>query len=350
MGILYIDGFDSYATADMTNRWTSVAGLPTVQGTSGRYGTGCLQCTGGGSQVVRTLTSNLSRVIVGVAFRWTAVNLSSDQEILSLWDGGYKQCALYLVGTTKCIYVWTNGGTIGTITGNPLTQNQWYYIEWDITISNSISSGGCVIYLNGVQVYSASAGANTRNSSGSSNNYANAIQLGQTSLQSYMTYQYDDLYILDPSSGSHSSPLGDLRVECIHPASDYHTDFTKSGGAGNYTTVADTTSDGDATYNQSATMYAYDLFGLAALTSTPGTIFAVQSAITARKLDAGLRKVNAIVRDPNNSTIYEQGSQAIGVGDNYATQTALWEVRPSDSTAWTANDIANMKIGYKIDP
>src|SRR5262245_14477109 len=76
MSLLFIDGFDHYSTTEITYKWPTTNGSPTINATAGRDSTGALILDASGEYVQRTLPAN--KVTLGVGARVKVSSLASN--------------------------------------------------------------------------------------------------------------------------------------------------------------------------------------------------------------------------------------------------------------------------------
>jgi hypothetical protein len=71
----------------------------------------------------------------------------------------------------------------------------------------------------------------------------------------------------------------------------------------------------------------------------------VQHVVTAKKSDAGDRKLRFICRI--GTTDYQGGTATLT--DSYLCHRYIWEINPATSAAWTPSEIAAAEFGYKLE-
>ena len=86
-----------------------------------------------------------------------------------------------------------------------------------------------------------------------------------------------------------------------------------------------------------------DLYGFANLAVTPTTIFGVQSCITAKKSDAGVRSVKQQVR--SGGTDYDGDTTALAT--DYETHCEIAETDPDTAVAWTESGVNAAELGVE---
>ena len=221
---IFWDGFDKYAAVNaltpnstMGDEWTS---LPTSNFglfVAGRFtGSLAVQFTFG-SIASRTLPSNYSRLIGGIAMQ---SGLAGNSGVI-FGDAGTNQCAVGLNSSGKLV-LWQGGlgGTQIAISSASVTASSWHYVEWDLTFA---SSGTYTVWLDGVQVFTG-----TGNLKSSSNSYANTVGISGPSSTGC---NFDDMYLFDSTGSTNNAQRGDSRVETLYPTGDASVAFSISQGA-----------------------------------------------------------------------------------------------------------------------
>lgn len=354
MSLLFVDGFDHYVTADLTKKWHILASTgssgATITAAAGRNGSGALTNNGStassNSWISRTFPPAASWVI-GFAFKFSG-SVATPLIIAALTDAGTTQCDLRL-NADSTLSVTRNGTALTSGTSaTALSSGIWYYIEWKITIANSISAGSCKVRVNGSDVITVATSQDTQNTA---NATASQLKLGiQTTNSSTSILQfYDDVYVCDSvDSGIAGVPnndfLGDVRAEAILPnGAGNTTGMTPSTGS-NYTCVDDTTPNDDTDYVSSSVATTKDTYAFANLTTSPVTIFGVQTVLTQRKDDAGHRFTCPVTR--TGATDYDGSNYA--VLDSYSMDCQVRQSNPNTSAAWTEAGVNGAEFGMKV--
>lgn len=213
MALLFIDGFDHYATADLPKKWSSYSIYASVLPTGGRRGTGSLRGTGNPAWVKKTVVPGAS-FVMGFAFRAEAIPPSA--VVIASWqDAASVQCDLRL-NPDGTFSVTRNGTAVTSGTSTyALPTNTWSYIEWKVTVADSIAAGSCVVRVNGAVVITVAAGQDLKSTA---NATANGFQIGTHSTS--VSVDIDDLYVCDLSGATNNDFLGDCRVDSVFPNGD----------------------------------------------------------------------------------------------------------------------------------
>lgn len=338
--LLFMDGFDHYATADIPKKWGAANTFAAIDSAAGRRGGGALDSPYNGGGIKKTFAAGASWVI-GFAFKTSSLPASS-LYLAFLRDAGSNQCELRL-NSDGTLQVTRNVATLtGGTSSNALSTNTWYYIEFKVTIADSISAGSCKVRVNGVDWLTVATGQDTKATSNAS---ANEVFIGSWAAGSGPAMYFDDLYICDQSGSTNNDFLGDVRIDTLFPTSDgNYSQFTPSTGTTHYTLVDESTPN-TTDYNDSATVGDRDSYGmgnLAALASQ--TIYGVQVNAAILKDDAGSKSAAVMVR--SGSTNSDGASTALGTGLSYVSQ--VFEQDPAASAAWTETTVNAMEAGVKV--
>jgi hypothetical protein len=342
MSLLFVDGFDHYATADFTKKWLIADSVATIQTSAGRFGGGCLRATG--TSVNRSVTKTFPPTatwIIGLAVKHGGNNGANPGQIITLLDAAVVQCDVRInvdgtLSVTRNGTALTNGTSVAA-----LSVGTWYYVELKVTIANSISAGSCKVRLNGVDVITVATGQDTQNTA---NATANQIRIGQNVTNISQTWDHDDLYVCDGNGSVNNDFLGDVRVETLYPTgAGNSTGFTPSAGA-NWQCVDDTEINSDTDYAYAAASGTKDLYAFGNLTSAPTSIFGVQTCLGQRKDDAGAKLTVPVTRSAG--TDYDGSNHA--VLDSYIFDHQVRELDPATAAAWTEAGVNAAEFGIKV--
>lgn len=335
MSLLFIDGFDHYATADINTIYSITSGSPVISASAGRRGGGAILIpsnSSSGSQVTIAITAG-DVFIFGFAMK-IDVYPGGNKSFFNLNDAGSGQIGFGL-NSTGNLLAYRGGTIIGTST-YILPQNTWTYIEFKTTIHNS--TGAYEIRANGINVLSAS-GIDTQATANAS---ANSISLGATgTLLINLTLSLDDFYICDDAGSTNNTFLGDCRVDTLLPNADgNYSQFTPSTGTTHYVLVDEATPN-TTDYNSSATAAQKDSYGLANLaTLSSQTIFGVMATAYAAKTDAGARSIKVGMRSGTTDTV----SAGQGLSTGYLYFHNIHETDPNTAAAWTESGVNSAEL------
>lgn len=359
MALLGFEGFDiSTINAGGTANGNDISQKPFLTGIGGQSGgvwsvtspgafslvTGLLglnkavQCsTANSGTLTVSLGSSPAHSFTGIRFK-TSSAFAATVDIYKFFDGATAQCGVS-VNTSGKLIVWrgSNATVLGTGSTTLLTSSI-YFLEVELIVGTG-TAGQINVYLNGVSEI-ATGGVNTQNSG---NAQITAFQINSPGNTSG-AYTHDDLYILDSSgSAPYNTFLGIITVETDYPTSANSTTWTPNAST-NVSRIQDTTSDGDTTYNSTATSTNADTFLHGALTNTPVTIFGVSVTAVARKEDVS--NLNIKTQLISGVTTQDGASSALGTGYRGYRDTYIND--PNTTIAWTTAAANASAIGYKL--
>lgn len=333
MTLRFIDGWDHYATADITRKWTSILGSPTVQA-AGRFGGNCLRISTASINVTKTLPAAAGWVI-GFAVKLPVL---AANPLVSLLDAGSAQVELRLAADGTLAVTRAATALTGGASALALSTATWYYIEWKVTIADSIAANSCQVRVNGAQWINVTAGQDTKNTA---NATANQVRLASPASANT---DFDDLYVCDSAGSLNNDFVGDCRVEALFPTgAGTTTQWTPSAGA-NWQCVDENPPTDDTDYVESSTAGQKDTYAMGDLASVPTAIFGVQTCLLARKTDAGSRSVAAVIR--SGGADYDGATVALA--DTYAYLLEVREQDPDGPASWTAAKVSAMEAGLKL--
>lgn len=340
MALIFMDGFDHYATADLAKKGWSGNGC--IIGATGRNGTNALKPQGYTYSVKHGLPANLSTAILGMRHN-SGGNFSTSAErgIMYFLDGGLGQMTLAhnSVGGLEVRRGFETGTIIGTSANGILIANAEQYIEFKVTFH--ATAGTAEVRVNGTTVISLT-GQNTKTTS---NAYANVILVNHAGVPFSNNGSIDDLYVCDGTGSTNNDFLGDVRIDTLYPTSDgTYSQFTPSTGTEHYSLV-DETNPNATDYVDGSTVGQIDSYGMGDLSPIASQIvYGVKVNAAVLKDDAGAKSVATMVR--SGSTDAAGASAALGTSQTYVSQ--IYETNPSGSAAWTEAAVNAMEAGVKV--
>ena len=339
MAVIFMDGFDHYVSEDGPKRWTSF-------GSAGSHLTGALYARAPSGQGLymksdanvpyKSFGSNYAGAgVLGFAF-YTPVGQSFvNRQICAVLDGTTEQCSVRTNGSS--VLTVTQNGTVKATGSTVLQAGTWYYLEFKFTVHGS--AGVAQVKLNGAAEI---ASTTSLDLTGTANNYWNGVRLA-TDASGWIGY-FDDVYVLDCATGSNTDFLGPVRVVALSPAAPGATTAWTPNGGTNYGCVSEPYQDGDVSFNQSSTANQVDTFVMQDLPASSGSVYAVQSIITARQ-DAGAARTIAPVLRPAAA---DRVGATVALSTSYQLLTEIKDLNPEDSAAWETADVASLEVGYKL--
>lgn len=359
MALLFMDSFDHYVTADVTEKWSSIEsgffGQATINATSGRRSSGGFRINDGGSGnanayggLRKTLAPGDATGIVGVSVTMPALapHTTNGFPVTMFRLGTTIQVSLRVNSNRTLSAVrggWATGTVLGTSSATlPTTAT---YVELKVKIH--ASTGTVDVRLNGISILSLT-GQNT--SPGASEAWT-VVGLGIPSEASSPSWSgtpslnvdFDDFYVCD---GTGAAPwndmLGDVRVDPRQPtAAGATTGWTPSAG-NNWQNVDELPPNDDGDYNSAASASLTDTFTVQDVPVAGATIYGVQVNLTSRKTDAGTCTIAPVIR---HSSVDYQGT-AFAPGTGYANNQAIYQTNPGTSAQWTESEFNAAEFGY----
>lgn len=365
MGVVYVDSFDFYPTADISLKWPhSYLSQITIASAAARTGNSGLEFTTNSSGLYGYISTpqimTSTEVIVGFAFYIVTMPTSQTQYnvILQFWDNtsyATRGISIVLDNSGHLLFANTAGVTGNNWSGTALTTGTWYYVEVKCKYSSGTAAGDVEIrvdYGSGPTVVNdISAGITTR---GGANSGFGGIQLGSaygnntTFGNSVTCFYIDDLYVIDATTGVNTTYLGNCTVNCLMPkGAGVSSQFTPNQtGHANYTEVDEASFDGDTTYVSTSGVGNRDTYTIQSLPNTPKEIFAVHMSSFDR-IDA-----SETTRTMNNSlyinSTYYDGTVSGDLTSTYQAIRTVWENNPATSTQFQVSDISSMEAGVKL--
>jgi hypothetical protein len=342
MSLLFMDSFDHYATADITEKWTEHVRCE-ING-SGRNGTSAMLIGVGSNtgHVTVTCLGGVATAIVGVAVKFTTFN-SVPCPLVILGSASEWECGLR-VNADGTLQAWVATSTfnpdsaywwqtVGAASVTAMQTGVWYYVEVKMTCNDS--TGSIQARLNGIEVLN-QTGLDTKYSSTSLTRAGCAAGSGQ--------YVYiDDLVVMDTTGAVNNAFLGDVTVSALYPnGAGTTTGWTPSAGS-NYDNVNEAAPNDDTDYNSTAVATTKDTYAMQNC-AAGADIKAVQILAAVRKAAEGPGKVKLVTR--SNSTDYDGTEQGIG-GTSYSYVREVLETDPATAAAWSESGWNAVEIGLK---
>ena len=328
---------DSGSTISANNIGNMLGSNITVSTTNGRLG-------GLGAMTIATsillMHAPLSEIIIGCAVNIPNIALSgTDYYIFYLVGDGVSTGHLTLtVSASGALQVRRGSGGTGTIisssASNIVANGAWGYVELRATIADS--GGKAIVRWNGVELI---------NFTGDTKNGGTGTTIDSTYIRGGDTYKYDDIYVIDPTTGSapYNDFLGDVKVQSIFP----NGNGTFSQGTGsdadsvdNYALLdearaASTTDYVDLSTGEKDT-YTYQDVTLPATS----TIYAVQTVTHVQKTDTGSITTADVARLGANESV---GAASVP-GTSAEIKRTVWTAKPGGG-AWSVADVNNTEFG-----
>jgi hypothetical protein len=342
MALLFMDGFDHYASADLLLKWTAMSNASISAG-SGRRSSSSLQFGGGGGTGSKVVPASGTTALGGVAFRINT--LSSVVNILGFHNTAANQDHLRVtLNTTGALSVCRvtgsglNGGSntvLGTTAAGLIVGGAYNYIELKGVLH--ASAGTVQLRVNGATVLNLTGQVTTQGTLVWDRIWVSNSGAGSGA-------DCDDLWVCD---GTGAAPwndlLGDCRVDARVPtAAGATTGWTPSTGA-NWAAVDDAAPNGDTDYVAATTVGLTDTYTIQDAPVVGATIYGVQHCVNLKKSDAGTCAVAPVIR---HSGVDYPGAD-VSPGTTYAYGLQIAAVNPGTGAAWTEAGFNAAEFGVK---
>jgi hypothetical protein len=367
MTLIFTESFDLFAgnTTDYGYKWFDRSfGNATLGSTTGRFGGSAAQISasvgspssgtgyiGAGlgtdyTTFVVGFAMNIQSLPVGTAFFWVVDSANTTQLYMAV-D----------VGVLAPYFVRSGSGTRLCTSSRSVPTGSWVYVEVPMNIS--ATAGWCEIWLDGTLTASY-YGTNTSRASSNGNTLsglaagARTVRIGCQISGSLVTntFLYDDLYVCNTAGTVNNDRLGDVHVMSLLPtgasAAGGHTQFTIGGttpAATNYQSVNEATPNVDVTYVADNTVGHVDTYAYADLPTTASVVRGVAAQYVARKDDAGLRQIQAVVRQSGTDAY---SPSVFNLGASYQSAQLIMETNPVTGLPWTVSDVNGDEFGFRV--
>jgi hypothetical protein len=362
MSICCIEGFEGYGTTDgnagstavraivegkWTGKFSESAGPRVYDGWGSGKGFAPAR-TGPYNFLIMPLQTTDDEVIVGFAFK-PPTNPGGNYQLLNFSDAregyadGRGHVTIYCrLGRTLVVYR-DNNVWLGD-TRHCLRPNRWNYIEVRVKVHDT--TGEVEIKVDGQQGLSLTS-QDTRNG-------GNLSEISEVWFYSQLcnddtyegAYVYDDIYIVNTGSGTHTTFLGPTKIEGLFPSSEGdNIDFSPSTGTDNSATI-DENPGSAADYNSSSTSTDYDLLELDDLSILSTNIRCVQVNVDFHVTDPSPYGLKPTIK---SGTTEDDGDEQTTSDDaSVITKWHLWDEDPDTAAAWTAANIEALQAGYEL--
>jgi hypothetical protein len=298
---------------------------------SGRNGGNAIQSVGGARW--QFVYDSVATAYFGGAFNFSAA-IANNSEFLDVRDATVTHLT-YTVNADGSIDI-KRGGSGGTLLASSaagvLVSGAYDYYEFKHLIANA--GGTAEVLKNGVSVVSFSGDTQNAGTAASTNVSLYTVTSGNG--------HWCDIYY-----GDTGAYWGDIRVECIHPTGAGNSAVLTRGGAdsgANWSQVEEVVPNDDTDYVTSGTPGDKDTYAYANLTSTGGTVRAVQINERARKDDAGARSIVSVARLSGTET----DGAVHTLSTSYGSFRSVRTTKPGGG-AWAIADVNNAEFGVKIN-
>lgn len=343
MALLFMDGFDCYATAAQAGDggWQP-ENSPTClfSTTGGRYGGGAIYWTTTIYQWIKTvpLVAYGSTIYVGFAYKHGG--LATTALLYGKSDASASIFGLSHDAAGALTFIPNSGANISEA-GTSLTPGTWHWIEIKVTLGTTASNGAVEVRVNGSVVITGSSIDTNTTGAG-----CGSIEIGGAGSGGSPAY-VDDVVVFDGSGATINNFLGDTKITTHAANADAATvDWTASAGA-DYQCVDDTpnAANDDTDYISSSTAAQESRFGMGNLATAPATIHAVQARYRAKKTDAGTRTMRGLIKSGG----VESTGTTLGLSTAYRWSYGdFFPLDPNGSIAWTDTAVNALEVGVEV--
>lgn len=337
MALLFMEGFDHHATADLTAKWTTIGGSPTVGASYKRNGTnGCETAYGDQLDItVPTTTSTLG--VCGFAFYRT-----DSQSCVPVVIRSGSGAQLYVkIMSDSTIQVYGGGNaTIGSASSATVSSTAWHYLEVKWLIGDS---GTVQVYLDGNPTPVVNVAGDTAHFGATD---WTQVRFGGN--QSGGTIWLDDIYVCDQTAAaygpSNDDILGDVVVKTVLPSTGNgsNTNFLLSTGT-DHGALVDESTPNTTDYVYSSTATDVDSWNYPALSVT-GTVLGVQLSLYAQKSDSGTRTLAGVARPASTNRVGSTQTPTT----SWVYYRQVWDYNPETDSTWTVAAIDASEFGVKV--
>lgn len=341
MALLFVDGFDHYATADIGKKWNNQGGTTlSIASAASRSASGQgLRINTNASCFVQRGFASLGTVLFGVACRVGAAQ-SGNFGLLALLDGATYQIFVATLASGAVRVCRGNSMGVNILAesaGGVVSLNAWFYIEVKATMATG-ATGSVVVHVNGQEVINVTGVQTAASGAAQANSF---LIFGQST---GINLDFDDVYVASTLGGGVADFIGDVRVDTQLPDADGSTlNWTPSTGNAHWS-LLDENPPNTTDYVSSNTANNIDSYSFTALTGS-GTIFGVAVNLTSTLSDAGARTLTGYAKSGSN--VSTGGSHGVSYG-SWTDVQDIFELDPQGNAAWTVSRVNAAEFGEKL--
>jgi len=343
MSLVFIDGFDHYASSDTTDKYPIENGgnIDTVEP---RTGLGCLKMTGATTHITITVAAKAT-YIVGFGIKLDGDTNSDAEDLVTFYEDSYgleSQVSLQYTGDKKFRVVRGDEVIAQAVLGETTDQfdlnDGWHYIEFKAFINDT--TGSFEVRFDEENILSA-INVDTKVALAEADEIKH-IRISRIETTVPTTF-IDDLYVCDTTGIKNNDFLGDCQVHTIFPKADGALeDWATQAGTDSFAMVDENPPDDDTTYVQSNVTTEKDSFDMDDVAGMT-TILGVQ-LIEYAKFVTGSAGINHLTRVGGNNFI---GADTT-LTSAYLFYMNIWEDDPDISSAWTPTGLNAAEFGMEV--
>ncbi len=250
--------------------------------------------------------------------------------------------------SNRRVVIRNSGGTVIATGSLIFDADVWHYVEFKLVINGA--SGSIEVRVDGEPGVNPDIPTTTGNFGSTGVDNICYISFDSTGTTPSINHFFDDVYLLDTTASAPTNTfLGDCRVETLYPDGvGAHSDWTPNAAGANWTKVQEHTGtfpDGDTTYVSSPTPGDTDAYTMSDLSIVTGLVFAVQADLYARKDDAGLRQIAALIRDGGADYINAH-TRTLSV--DYMYYTDIYDRDSPSGSQWSVAIVNAIEAGQQV--
>lgn len=325
---LFIDGFDYYATADITKKWQQHSSAAILTG--GRRSTNALAIRGtfSNSYIQSKVLTSSSHVSIGFAFYVTTGALGFSVDFYSVSGAQFR---LEFVGGTNVFRAGRFGVAADKTSTLSVPNDVWTYVECGLYASDT---GSYEVRVNGSPTpWINNANYDTCVYSGQPITHFRINSTYSASGPTY--YHFDDLYF---AYGDEIKFLGDSRVDTLTLIADSSPQDWVPDSGNAWERLNGTG------YVSATTVGSSSLFSPQTLSVSPSIIHGVQIDAHIKKSDAGAKSAATLVKSGATTTA---GSDLVLSTDEQLARSS-YILNPTTSSEWSKAEIDAMTIGVRV--
>ena len=330
MARILIDGFES-AAFQSRYPYISSIGHTTRSGFNGY----CLNMTNNTAGLGGPLPSSYAALYFARKVEFSSCSTNS---IIQFGNGStlLGRCRLYSASGNR---LQVSRGTTTLATGTFAFNNGNVYLIEGYYEPRGDGSGRWIIWINGSSTPDIDYTGQTAPSTVNIDRWGIGYNVYGFGTSDY-GYQYADDVIMDDANR-----IGNTTIQGRTLNADEGTpQWSRSAGSNNYETV-DEIPPNEADYNYVNAVDQLDLFGCAALGTSPGPIKCMKIDLYGLKTgNPTPTQVKPVVK--SGATPSEGAAADLPLTAGYITG-GLWETDPNTGSAWTESGVNNSKVGYK---
>lgn len=320
-------------------KWYAVSGGNYISVVAGRFGN--VYQVGSTRGLCHKVTPAQTTLTMGFAFSIAQASYSNDGvpwiplcQLADTAAANAVQVSVWLSPSCQLRVCRGNSSTANVLATSEIgvfNPGAYHYLEFKATINPATGAFECRV--DGVNIVSAS-GVNTQ---ASVNSNADLAWFVRDALGSNLPDPlfYGDMYVA-------SDFLNDIQIESLLPdAAGDATDWDPVGSASNYQCVDEGPPNEDTDLVSTGVIGEKDLYNFGTLTTAAGTVKAVQVGLFARKCDASVRQLRALVKSA--ATEAQGADRALSL--TYGYLLSIWENDPATAAAWLIAAVNALQAG-----